>query len=235
MIISSFDLSTTCTGALISEIDNNDNIIRVKSAPIIPEKFSPSELGYLNSKKKIVAKNGKVFSAYLKPEEKNISQAEKKRRDIEVRNFRNNKAISEISYNISEIVTNTRPNIILVEKNKIFNGILTSVLLGELMGSLEGVASANGVPVLKIDVETARKIFNLTELTKKYISPMGYDEICKIPDITKRALRIFMEETYGKKGLRCSTDDEGDAAVIFHYFFTNLYKDYKGRLLNDRR
>ena len=114
-----------------------------------------------------------------------------------------------------------KPNVVLVEKNKIFNGVLTSVLLGKVMGVLVGITTSKGIPLKEYEVATVRKNINIVKCIEELVSELSQEEIDKIPDITKRALRKYMEKKYGKYGLKCSTDDESDACVVFDHWLEN--------------
>ena len=49
-----FDLSTACVGVVAAVVDKDTKQpTLVKSCPIIPKKFSPEQLGYKKSKKKL--------------------------------------------------------------------------------------------------------------------------------------------------------------------------------------
>lgn len=217
--ILSFDLSTACVGCVAARVNSDYEPVLVKSYPIIPPKFDVSSLGYNKSKKKIKLKNSdKYISTYIRKNEEYVSLEEKKRRDVEVRNASNMYVLDYIGKNIGSMVSMIKPDIILAEKNEIFNGVLTSVLLGKVMGVLIGVSAQYNIPVLNIKVSKARSVFNIGQLVKDFTKDKSAEELKVIPDITKRALRVEMERIYGKYGLVCSTDDESDSCVVFNYW-----------------
>lgn len=216
-----FDLSTVCVGVVAGIVDKKTKKpILVKSCPIIPRKFSPEKLGYMRSKKRLpTAKSGEVLNTYYKQGEATISKSEKQKRDREVRIKGNLFTLEYIGKQISLIISEVKPDIILVEKNEIFNGVLTSVLLGKVMGVLIGVASSYSIPVNdEFKVSKVRSIIDLKKAVKSLVESLSEDEIKKVPDVTKRALRKLMEEKYGEYGLVCKTDDESDACVVFNYW-----------------
>ena len=219
-----FDLSTACVGVVAGVIDKEKKIpMLVKSCPIIPKKFSPEQLGYKKSKKKLpTPKSGEFLNTYYKEGETTITKTEKMRRDREVRIQENLFILDYIGKQISVIVDTIKPDIIIVEKNEIFNGILTSVLLGKVMGVLIGIASSHSIPLKEYKVSKVRGIIDLTETVKKFVESVTEDELRKVPDITKRALRKLMESKYGQYGLECKTDDESDACVVFNYWLNEI-------------
>lgn len=224
--ILSFDLSTKCIGVVAAVIDDDGGILKMKSIPIIPPSFSAEILGFLKSKRKILTKNGTEINSYVYKNETTLSIQEKKKRDVLVRHAKNKFVLKEISKAINIIVEGINPTIILVEKNEIFNGILTSVLLAEVRGILLGIANSKGIDVRDFKVNEVRKILNKTELIKKLVKDIGEDAVKKLPDVTKSALRKSMQEKYGKYGLQMNTDDEGDACVVLNYFLEERKDEY---------
>jgi len=221
-----FDLSSVCVGVIASIIDTNTgDPILVKSCPIIPKSFNPEELGYKKTKKKLLTgKNGESINSYYRLGEESISKVEKKKRDTQVRNKKNSFVLKYIGEQITKIVTAIQPDLIVVEKNEIFNGVLTSVLLGKVMGVLIGVASSKSIDVIEYPVKEVRGPIDLVKVTHDLVDNLTEKEILKIPDITKRALRKYMEKKYGKYGLECNTDDESDACVVFNYWLEEKFK-----------
>ena len=223
-----FDLSSVCVGVVAAIIDTNKREpIIVKSCPIIPKSFNPETLGYRKSKKKILTgKSGEMINSYYMQGEITVSKAEKKKRDALIRAKSNAFALKYIGEQITKIITSIEPDLIIVEKNEIFNGVLTSVLLGKVMGVLVGIASSKGIDVEEHKVKVVRSIINLTKITHDLVDNLTEEEILKIPDVTKRALRKYMEGKYAKYGLKCETDDESDACVVFNYWLEEKFKKY---------
>lgn len=225
MKIMSFDLSTACIGVLTAEVDvDTKTIIKMRSCPIIPRKFSPEDLGYLKVKKKLPTKNGEVLTTYAKPGEVSISKAEKLRRDREVRGQKDIFILTNISNTMGSMINQIKPDLIIVEKNvSNLNGVLTSILLAKVMGTLLGIAGMFGIKVKEYPVNKARSVFNVSKLVSDFTKNKPEEELMEIPDITKRALRVEMERRYGKYGFAPQTDDEGDSCVIFNYWFTEEF------------
>lgn len=217
--ILAFDLSSVCIGVVAAKIEDKE-LKLVKSCPIIPPKFNPSLLGYLKSKKKVPTSqtSSKMVNSYVKQGETHVSEANKKKRDVEVRRAKDLYALNYIGKNINDLVSTINPDIIVVEKTEIFNGVLTSVLLAKVFGVLMGAATSRGIKVEEYKVSEVRKIFNIAYLTREFTKDKTEEELMEIPDMTKRVLRTEMEKRYGKIGLKCSTDDEGDACVVLNYW-----------------
>lgn len=223
MIVLSFDLSSVCIGVIAANILDDKSVNMVKSCPIIPKPLSPTELGFRKSKKKLPTKTGEMLNTYYKDGETIISKSEKRKRDVLYRTSNNSHVLKYISLNINELVDKINPDLIIVEKNKIFNGILTSVLLGEIMGILVGAAGSKNIQVIPFDVNVVRKPLNVTKVVQDFCKGKTEKELNALPDVTKRALRELMEKKYGKYGLKCSTDDESDACVVFDYWYNHKF------------
>lgn len=225
MIVMAFDLSSVCIGVIAVEIKKG-KVANVRSCPIIPKSFDHTNLGYMKSKKKLPTKrSGEMINTYWKKGETVISKTEKQKRDREVRSHKDIFVLQDISKTINYLISNIKPDLVLVEKNEIFNGILTSVLLGKVMGTLVSITGIHNMPLIERKVSEVRSIFNLGQILRTFRDKHSDDELKAIPDITKRALREEMERIYGPYGIKFQTDDESDACVVFHYWFTTEYNE----------
>ncbi|MDF2841718.1 MAG: hypothetical protein K0R00_144 [Herbinix sp.] len=224
MIIMAFDLSSVCVGVTAVEMKRGGVITKMRSCPIMPPNFDPTILGYMKSKKKLKTKDGKKeLNTYYKHGETVITVAEKTRRDKEVRAQKDIYVMQKISQTINSLIGGVRPDIVLVEKNAIFNGILTSILLGKVMGCLISLTGIYSIPLHEYPVGQARSVFNLAEIIRAFQKRHTYEELQSVPDITKRALREYLEEIYGRYGIVFQTDDESDSCVVFHYWLNKVY------------
>ena len=227
MIVLSADLSTACTGIIVARINSDKSVDKIMSTPILPKKIDiTKEFGYCKSKKKLPVKEGsreEVNTYYIKGENF-VSKAEKKRRDIKVRQAQNLFILTHMSKDIGDIVNGIKPDLILYEKNAIFNGILTIELLAKLAGTLVGIAGSMSIPVEEYKVQTVRKRHNPTKLVKDFVKGKDENYIASLPDVTKAALRELMNNKYSKYGLNMLSDDESDACVVFDYWYEEIYK-----------
>lgn len=217
--ILAFDLSSVCIGVVAAKVEDS-KLTKVLSCPIIPPKFSAAELGFLKSKKKVYtsSKEVKIINSYVYPNETYVSEVNKKKRDVQVRKAKDIFVLDYIGKQLNMLIDSINPDLIIVEKTEIFNGVLTSVLLAKVFGVLVGAATSKNIKVVEYKVKEVREIIDIVSITKELVSNLTDEEINKIPDMTKRALRMFMEKKYGHLGLKCSTDDEGDACVILNYW-----------------
>ena len=139
MRVMAIDSSSVCTGVVIAEI-NNRKLVKVGSTPVIPHKFDVSSLGFLKTKRRYKNKDGKEYLAYTKAGETHVTEALAKKRNVQVRHEQNNFKMKNIGSQLDMIIKNIQPNIIVIEKNKTFNSVLTSSLLAEVMGLVEEVS-----------------------------------------------------------------------------------------------
>lgn len=212
MRIMAIDSSSTCSGIVIA--DAKEDKIKIGSAPIIPSKFDVTTLGYLKTKKKMP--NG--FLSYVRDKDETVSKTEAKKRNVEVRHKQNNHKAKDIGRQLSYLIKNTKPDLVLIERNRIFNSQLTSVLLGEIMGIVEGVCASCGIDLEKFTVEEMRKSINSTKLVKEFSQKKTEEELASMEDVTKEAIKDYMVEIYGKFGFNPTTLDESDACLVFHYW-----------------
>lgn len=221
MVVMSFDLSSSCIGLVVAKMENK-KVKKIMSCPIAPPSYNPSELGFLKSKKKIKTPKGKIVNSYVKPGESVVSQKEATSRNSFVRQQKDIYVLSYISNKMGSLVDSIKPDLILIEKNAVFNGILTSILLAKVMGTLHGLAGRISVPVKEYSVTTVRKHLDTPTLIKELIRNKTDKELKAIPDITKRALNLYMSNKYK---ITFSTDDESDACVLLDYWIENILKD----------
>lgn len=212
MKIMTFDLSSVCIGCVIADVENK-KVTKIASCPIVPKKDAlvPIKLGFLKSKQK--TENG--LNSYVKYSGESVSKTEKKHRDSIVREAQNAKIMEDISLKLSEIVTAIKPDIIVMEKHAIFNGILTSVLLAKIAGILIGVAGDNGISVLEYPVSIIRKRYNLVSLTKDFVKTLSPSDLEKIKDMTKAAIGFYLGKKYN---IAFQTYDESDACAVLDYY-----------------
>jgi transcription initiation factor IIE alpha subunit len=60
-------------------------------------------------------------------------------------------------------------------------------------------------------------------LLKEFKKRHTVEELMCIPDITKRAIREYLETIYGQYGIVFQTDDESDSCAVLHYWRTKTY------------
>lgn len=221
MKILAFDLSSSCIGCACGDCYEGENgvwIEKLMTASIIPPHYVPSE--YLKSKKNLIC-NGHLSSSWAKPGETKITKTEQKRRNVQVRNEKDVFVLASISQEIDQMISAIHPGLILVEKNEIFNGVLTSILLAKIMGVLHGVAGTYQVPIKEYRVQEVRAPYDVFQLVAKFVDGKSQEDFKNVPDVTKRAIRVMLE---GKYNIKFCSDDESDAALVLDYYINHATK-----------
>lgn len=212
MKILSFDLSLTQTGVTFADVNDRNEVVRLSTVSIVPvadEEKLIKDLGFLRSKRKVATKGGNSYWAYVLNQDESVSYSEKKKRDVAVRNAINMAKRGSLANQIRLLFDKISPDLILVERNESFNGILTTKLLAEARGILEG-ACVN-VPIKQYSVSEIRKGVNLVDLTRDFVSKLA-DSGAPFPtDITKSALKHYVEAKYN---VSVKNTDESDACMV---------------------
>ena len=211
MKILSFDLSLARTGVAFAEINDGavSNVSTVSIIPSADERRLIEGLGFLYSKQKIDTKNGGSYQAYVTHKGERPPYAEKKKRDVAVRNAINMGKRNSLAEQIKLLFDKVKPELVLVERNESFNGILTTKLLAEARGILEGACV--GAKIKQYSVAEIRKNIDLVSLTRKFVNYLSYTGDPFPSDITKSALKHYIEEKY----CICPTNtDESDACMV---------------------
>lgn len=211
MKVLSFDLSLTQTGVIFAEINDDNEITKISSVSIVPsanEEEIIKGLGFLNSKRKVGTKKGGHWS-YVKTRDEAPAYPEKKKRDVAVRNAVNIKKRESLAQQIKLLFEKINPELILVERNESFNGILTTKLLAEARGILEGACA--GVEIKQYSVSEIRKNVDLITLTKEFVNKVADSGEPFPKDITKSALKHYVEDKYH---IKLSNTDESDACMV---------------------
>lgn len=220
MIAMCFDLSSKCIGVTFAQFTDK-KIIYAKTLAIIPERPSAKDLGYTTMQPKSIAFNGKEFQALLKAGERRISQELAKKRLAEFKNFSHLYLLKNIGKQCGYYLDKVKPDVIAIEKNKSFNGILTTKLLAEIAGGIYFFAGARDIPMFDYDEATIRAKIR-KDITEFNRYKDGTDEIALDTkwEIYCR-LRSFFEQNYpGMMDFSNITMDESDSLAVFYHLFT---------------
>ena len=215
-----FDLSSTCIGVTFAEVSmTSKKITYGKTLPIIPEELDPRELGYTTKQEKKVAFNGKEFKGFLREGEFSISMAEADRRRRYIKNYRHNYLLRNIGKQCGKFLNKIKPEVIIIERNSSFNGILTTKLLAEIAGGLYFYAGAHGIQLFDYPESTVRAKI------RKDITEFSYEQDGKKAVDTKweiycRLRSYFEKEHPGTFDFKTMTMDESDSLATFYHYYT---------------
>lgn len=215
-----FDLSSTCIGVTFAQM-KNQRLTYAKTLAIIPKKLTAKDLGYTTEKPKKIDSRGNQFLGLLKPEEYTISKKEAERRISEYKQFVHRELLKNIGDQCGLYLEKINPDIIAIERNKSFNGILTTKLLAEIAGGIYFIAGMKQKPLYDHDESTIRAHIRRTipdftryqEGTDQMALDTKWEIYCR--------LRSYFETNYpGLIDFSNMTMDESDSLAVFYHLLT---------------
>lgn len=221
MIAMFFDLSSVCIGVTFAQIKNNQ-VEYAETLAIIPETPSAKQLGYTTKEPKYLHYQGNKFLGLLKPDEVTTSKKEAERRIAEYKNFRHKELLKDIGKQCGFYLNSINPDVIALEKNKVFNGVLTTKLLAEIAGGIYFYAGANNIELYDYDVNTIRAkirkdIPDFTYPDDKIVLDSKYEIYCR--------LQTYFNKNYPELiNFSTMTMDESDSLAVFYYYLTTERK-----------
>lgn len=218
MIAMCFDLSSKCIGVTFSQL-KKQQLIYAETLAVIPEIPSALKLGYTTKQPKIIHYNGNQFKGLLKPGEVFTSKQEAKRRLSEFKGFTHRELLRNIGKQCGFYLDKIKPNVIALEKNKSFNGILTTKLLGEIAGGLYFYAGLRDIPLFDYDEGTIRAKIrkDIQDFDRYKDDKMALDTKWEI----YCRLRSYFEQKYPNlMNFSVMTMDESDSLAVFYHLLT---------------
>lgn len=220
MIAMCFDLSSTCIGVTFAQLKSG-RIRYAQTLAVIPEHPSGKNLGYTTQKPKEIHYNGNKFKGFLRPKELYISKEEADRRLRHFKNYAHREMLRDIGKQCGRFLEKIQPDVIAIEKNKSFNGILTTKLLAEIAGGLYFYTGARNIPMFDYDEATIRAKIrkDITEFnrykegTNLVAADTKWEIYCR--------LRSYFETNYpGLIDFSKMTMDESDSLAVFYHLLT---------------
>ena len=223
MIAMTFDLSSKCIGITFAQLDGTD-ISYGETLAVIPKKPDPRDLGYTTKTPKKIGNEGSTYAAFLKPHEKFISKSEADRRKRDMKNLEHNYLLRNIGEQCGRYLDKVKPDIVAIEKNKSFNGILTTKLLAEIAGGIYFYCGAKGIPLYDWDesvirAQIRRDIPNVSLAKVKGESGVTLDTKW---EIYCRLREYFESEHPGIFSFDDMVFDESDSLAVFYYLLKNV-------------
>lgn len=223
MIAMTFDLSSTCIGVTFAQVENKQ-IVYGKTLPIIPKKPDARDLGYTTKTPKTISSSGNTYKTYLKPGEMFVSKAEAERRRSTFKNLEHNYLLRNIGQQCGMFLNKIKPDVLAIERNKSFNGILTTKLLAEIAGGMYFYSGAHGITLYDWDEATIRAKIRKDILS---FSLQKNEEEEKIAVDTKWEIYCRLREYFSTKhnqpfDFSNMTLDESDSLAVFYYLYTTI-------------
>lgn len=220
MIVMAFDLSSTCIGVTFAQLDKVNRCITYGTTmPIIPKRIDGLDAGYTTKQPKKIASGGKEFTGFLKKGEFSISMKEANARKAQFKNSKHNLLLRDIGEQCGKFLNKIKPDVIIIERNSSFNGVLTTKLLAEIAGGLYFYAGAHGNDFYDYNEATVRAKI------RRDIKDFTYEEDGKMALDTKweiyRRLHSYFDKNHpGVFNFDNMTMDESDSLAVFYYYLT---------------
>lgn len=233
MISMCFDLSSVCIGVTFAQTDDaSGKIIFGKTLAIIPEKPNPKQLGYAYATPKKLTHGGKSYSALLYANEDYINATEAARRLADFKNQSHNLLLRNIGEQCGRYLSKIRPQVVAIEKNKVFNGILTTKLLAEIAGGIYFYCGALHVPVYDWDEAKIRAQIRRDIKEFSYENNRGQVAIDTKWEIHCRLRAYFEQQAPGVFAFDAMNMDESDSLAVFYYLYTQVIQEGVNRIGN---
>jgi hypothetical protein len=216
-----FDLSSVCIGVTFAQIDSKTlSITYGQTHAIIPEKPNPQQLGYTNVTPKTLTHGDKSYKALLYPGEVHITVTEAAKRMAEFKNESHNLLLRNIGEQCGRFLDKVKPDVVAIEKNKSFNGILTTKLLAEIAGGIYFYCGAKHITLYDWDEAKIRaKIrHDITDFNR--YNPEGKMSVDTKWEIHCRLRTYFENVAPSMFPFNKMTMDESDSLAVFYYLYT---------------
>lgn len=224
MIVMCFDLSSECIGVTFAEIKNK-KLTYIQTLAVIPESPSAKDLGYTTKQPKTIFYNGDKFKALLKDGEYFISKKEAKKRVTAFKNSTHRELLRDIGKQCGFYLEGVKPDIIALEKNKAFNGVLTTKLLAEIAGGIYFYTGMRDLPLHDFDVSTVRSNIRKTiPAFKRYTNELHQTALDTKWEIYCRLRSYFEKNHPGLLDFSNMTMDESDSLAVFYHLYESVLK-----------
>jgi hypothetical protein len=220
MIAMCFDLSSVSIGVTFAQIDDTTlELVYGQTLAIIPEKPNPKHLGYAHVAPKTLTRGEKSYKALLYHHEAYITVTEAERRMADFKNQSHNILLRNIGEQCGRYLDKINPTVIAIEKNKSFNGILTTKLLAEIAGGIYFYCGARGITLYDWDESKIRaKIrHDLTDFNR--YNDEGQMSVDTKWEIHCRLRTYFEKKAPGMFAFNKMTMDESDSLAVFYYLY----------------
>lgn len=215
MFVATFDLSSTLIGMTIAQFDK-DKLVYVKTIPIFPKRIDGTDVGFSTKTPK---KIGDGYKAFLREGEHHISKAEADRRNAEFKVLKHRKLLLNIWEQVGMYLTKVRFNVMIIERNSSFNGILTTKLLAEIAGGLYALAAMYQAEFYDLHESTVRS-FIRKDLPYETLEKDGVVIVGPKWEMRQRLEPAYREHIDFEK----ISLDEVDSLVLFHYYRKCIHK-----------
>lgn len=205
-----FDLSSSCIGVTTATVIDG-TVTKVTVDDIVPRKFTGLDYGY---KTKTPKKIGSGYTAFLKEGEFHISKSEASRRQSEFKTSKHQDLLLDIGKQVSRFISSLDLDLVMIERNMTFNGVLTTKMLAEIAGQIHYLAASNAIEFESRSVHTVRK------LIRNAIPLSRADRVQTDGSIaleTKAEIKARLKKVYGHLvDFDTMSEDGSDSLAVFH-------------------
>lgn len=227
MIVMTFDLSSTCIGVTFAQINDDKKITYGQTLAIIPKKLDPREYGFTTLAPKQIASGGKNFKGYLKPDEFSISHQEAKNRSAYLKTQMHSFLLRDIAKQCGLYLNKIKPDVVCIERNSSFGGVLTTKLLAEIAGGIYFYCGATNTKMFDYHEATVRARIRKDITEFSYVSELnGMQAIDTKWEIYCR-LRAYFQKEYPLlfDFVKMTMDESDSLAVFYYYYVTEVLKN----------
>lgn len=217
MRIVALDLSSTQSGVAIADVNGIGEYKKVTTLAIKPQEANGKMLGYTTKAPKMLeGRDGRKFKAFLREGESYVTSAEARRRVAEFKKLSRVMLLKSSGKQLGIVLNTVKPDILIMEQNSSFNGVLTTKLLAEVAGGIYFWAGVTDTPLRVINVNTVRSM-----LQRLVPDPDLMLNGVRVVD-TKFRVKRQLVEYLTHRGVRYNVEgcslDETDALAQLVYF-----------------
>jgi hypothetical protein len=219
MNVIALDLSQKCIGITFARLTEKQ-ITSLSTTCLAPKKLKPSDVGFISKKSTFFTRKGGKYHSYVLHKDEVVPLYMAKKRSVYFRNENRKIILRQISVGLDDIFKRTCPDILIMEQNSSFKGILTTKQLAEVAGEVHAFAGQRDIPLKEYYVQTIRAKYNVLKLLKTFCESKTKEELLLIPDKTKAAIKEYFLERFKDFNLSPTmTLDEGDSLAAFAYWY----------------
>lgn len=215
-------MSSTNIGVTFAKIDQR--IAFGDTLAIVPKPPTPKDLGYTTVTPRTIQSHGRRYKAFLREGEIVISQEEAARRLQALKSTTHNYLLRNIGQQCGKFLRAVRPDVVCIEKNKSFNGILTTKLLAEIAGGVYFYCGVDDIEICDWDEATVRAQIRRDITDFSLETDDGRKALDTKWEIHCRLRSYFEKECPGMFRFNKMTMDESDSLAVFYYWYTQRWK-----------
>lgn len=213
-------------GVTIAEL-NGDKVEKLGVVPVIPNRPNGKDFGFTTKNPKaITMRDGKRMRVYLKKGEVIISKREANERASMIKNESHTMLLKDIGRMLGSILFSVSPDVIIIERNETFGGILTTKLLAEIAGGIYFWSGFYDIDMYSYNVGRMRSALNRCVRGVDLKTDDGKLIVDTKMVVKKKLEKLIEDEKWNVHGWENATLDESDSFLAFvYYYMTEIRRD----------